>query len=128
MSPFSSSRSSRSSASGPSRPHTTGHRVVSTPPPSTRPEYPKHSISEGTVVGRNNVRRPMTADDHQVADDMDFSIAPERFEALREGQELTSVELSRRGSVVGSEHQHPQHKSPKILRHISGSIRRKMAS
>ncbi|KAG9579466.1 hypothetical protein KCU97_g12427, partial [Aureobasidium melanogenum] len=127
MSPFSSSRSSRSSASGPSRPHTTGHRVVSTPPPSTRPEYSKHSISEGGV-GRNNVRRPMTADDHQAADDMDFSIAPERFEALREGQELMSEELSRRGSVVGSEHQHPQHKSPKILRHISGSIRRKMAS
>ncbi|KEQ66793.1 uncharacterized protein M437DRAFT_39800 [Aureobasidium melanogenum CBS 110374] len=128
MSPFSSSRSSRSSASGPSRPHTTGHRVVSTPPPSSRPEYSKHSISEGSsTIGRNSSRRPMTADDRQ-ADDMDFSIAPERFEALREGQELTSEELSRRGSVVGSEHQPPQHKSPKILRHISGSIRRKMAS
>ena len=69
----------------------------------------------------------MTAEARAQADDMDFSIAPERFEALREGQELKSEDLSRRGSVVGMEQQ-SQHKSPKILRHISGSIRRKRAS
>lgn len=126
-SPFNSSRSSRSSASssrpGSARPRT-GQRVVSTPPPSSRPEYSKHSFSEGgSTLGRSSTR-PMTAEAREHAD-MDFSIAPAQFEALQEGKELKSEGLSeRRTSAVGIE----QHKSPKILRHISGSIRKKMSS
>jgi hypothetical protein len=66
----------------------------------------------------------MTAEAREHAD-MDFSIAPAQFEALQEGKELKSEGLSeRRTSAVGVE----QHKSPKILRHISGSIRKKMSS
>jgi hypothetical protein len=128
-SPFSSSRSSRSSVSGAggSRPHTNshqGHRVVSTPPPSSRPEYFTHSVSEGSsTLGRRH--RPMTAEAREHAD-MDFSIAPERFEALQEGGAKTREEV-KRGSAVGGAEQSP-HKSPKILRHISGSIRKKMTS
>jgi hypothetical protein len=128
-SPFSSSRSSRSSVSGAggARPQTSthqGHRVVSTPPPSSRPEYFTHSVSEGSsTLGRRH--RPMTAEAREHAD-MDFSIAPERFEALQEGGAKTREE-ARRGSAVGGAEQSP-HKSPKILRHISGSIRKKMTS
>jgi len=128
-SPFNSTRSSRSSASssrpGSARPRT-GQRVVSTPPPSTRPEYSKHGFSEGaSTLGRSSTR-PMTAEAREHAD-MDFSIAPAHFEALQEGKELKSEGLSeRRTSAVGVEQQ--AHKSPKILRHISGSIRKKMSS
>jgi len=130
-SPFSPSRSSRSSGSGTvgPRPHTTGHgqgtRVVSTPPPSSRPEYFTHSISEGSsTLGRHNVR-PMTAEAREHAE-MDFSIAPEKFEALQEGKR---EEVVRRGSAVaGAAEQQSSSKSPRILRHISGSIRKKMAS
>ncbi|KAI4843136.1 hypothetical protein E4T44_05855, partial [Aureobasidium sp. EXF-8845] len=130
-SPFSSSRSSRSSASGTvgPRPHTTGHghshgtRVVSTPPPSSRPDYFTHSISEGSsTLGRHSVR-PMTAEAREHAE-MDFSIAPERFEALQKGKR---EEEGRRGSAVAGAEQQST-KSPRILRHISGSIRKKMAS
>jgi hypothetical protein len=68
----------------------------------------------------------MTAEAREHAN-MDFSIAPERFEALQEGERKR--EEVRRGSVVGgAEQQQSPHKSPKILRHISGSIRKKMAS
>ncbi|KEQ70944.1 hypothetical protein M436DRAFT_52291 [Aureobasidium namibiae CBS 147.97] len=131
-SPFSSSRSSRSSVSGAanSRPNTTGHtghRVVSTPPPSSRPEYFTHSISEGSsTLGRAQVR-PMTAEAREHAD-MDFSIGPERFEALQQGNLTQNEEtaVGRRGSAAKGESE--QHKSPKMLRHISGSIRRKMKS
>jgi hypothetical protein len=69
----------------------------------------------------------MTAEAREHAN-MDFSIAPERFEALQEGGAKAREEV-RRGSVVGgAEQQQSPHKSPKILRHISGSIRKKMTS
>jgi hypothetical protein len=67
----------------------------------------------------------MTAEAREHAD-MDFSIAPERFEALQEGKREDVV---RRGSAVaGHAEQQQSSKSPRILRHISGSIRKKMAS
>lgn len=79
----------------------------------------------------------MTADAREHAD-MDFSIQPERFEALQQGRVIQGEpgtatqreEEARRGSAVGvvEQQQQQQHKSPKILRHISGSIRRKMKS
>ena len=70
----------------------------------------------------------MTAEAREHAD-MDFSIGPERFEALQQGKMTQNEEMAveRRGSsAVKGESE--QHKSPKMLRHISGSIRRKMKS
>jgi hypothetical protein len=66
----------------------------------------------------------MTAEAREHAE-MDFSIAPERFEALQEGKR---EEEGRRGSTVAGPEQQQSSKSPRILRHISGSIRKKMAS
>ncbi|KEQ90706.1 hypothetical protein AUEXF2481DRAFT_534738 [Aureobasidium subglaciale EXF-2481] len=125
-SPFSSSRSSRSSISGSSVRPRTGQRVVSTPPPSSRPNYNHNSISSGSGRLSRSTTRPMTAEAREHAA-MDFSIAPAQFEALQEGQELKSEQLIRRQSVVSVEQQQ-SHKSPKILRHISGSIRKKMSN
>jgi hypothetical protein len=122
-SPFGSSRSSRSSTGtrtsrpGSARPRS-GQRVVSTPPPKSRPEYNRHNLSDvssSTLVRNSRLQRPMTADA-----EMDFSIAPAQFEALQQGQEVESY--GERGRTV------EQHKSARMLRCISGSIRKKMSS
>lgn len=83
----------------------------------------KPSTSDGPIQ-RRTVERPRTSDmwaspaEARAHAELDLGIEPARFEALQEERPVAQTPVSpERGS---------EHKSPHFLRHISGSVRKRI--